>query len=67
MPACCFARAIDAKPGVFAAMSGDAPDDGHLLKKKPASAAGEVFREEALCQKSAKVCLTDSAASAKIV
>jgi hypothetical protein len=37
MPACCFARGIEAKPGVFAAM----PGFRRILKKKPANAAGK--------------------------
>jgi hypothetical protein len=44
MPACCFARGIEARPGIFAVV----PGFHRILEKKPAGAAGKGFREEAL-------------------
>jgi hypothetical protein len=58
MPACCFAPAIEAKPGIFAAAGGG-------LEKEARQCGGQKFREEALG--SANACVFDSAATAKIV
>jgi hypothetical protein len=44
-------RAIEARPGIFAAAPGfpvSGTDNHRILEKKPASAAGKGFREEAL-------------------
>jgi hypothetical protein len=48
MPACCFARGIEAKPGVFAAVPGFRYEQPPHLEKKARQCGGQRFREEAL-------------------
>ena len=67
MPACCFARGIEAKPGVFAAVPGFDTNSRRTLEKRPASAAGKGSGRKRSDKKAPISVSSNSADTAKIV